>query len=83
MRTLGQIPQLNDFERRRILEIARRIGRFVGTILRYCQAWTPEGSEHRARGTGPRRTTRRESRSMKGYLRVPLSLSILPIMKSS
>jgi hypothetical protein len=32
-RTLGQIPQLSDFERGRILEIARRIGRSVGTIL--------------------------------------------------
>jgi hypothetical protein len=31
-RTLGQIPQ-SDFERGRILEIARRIGRSVGTIL--------------------------------------------------
>jgi hypothetical protein len=38
VRTLGQIPQLSDFERGRILEIARRIGRSVGTILRCCQA---------------------------------------------
>jgi hypothetical protein len=51
VRSLGQIPQLSDFERGRILEIARRIGRSVGTILRCCQAWTPEGREHRARGT--------------------------------
>jgi hypothetical protein len=65
--TLGQIPQLSDFERGRILEIAR-IGRFVGTILKCYQAWTPEGREHRARGTGRRRMTRRESRSMKGCL---------------
>jgi hypothetical protein len=64
VRTLGQIPQLSDFERRRILEIVRS----VGTILRCCQAWTPEGREHRARGTGRRRMTTRVSRSIKGCL---------------
>jgi hypothetical protein len=64
--TLGQIPQVNDFEKGRILEIARRIGRSVGTILRCCQGWTPEGRQHRARGTGRRRMTTRESRSIKG-----------------
>jgi hypothetical protein len=68
VRTLGQIPQLSDFERGRILEFARRIGRSVGTILGCCQAWTPEGREHRARGTGRRRMTTRESRSIKGCL---------------
>jgi hypothetical protein len=52
VRTLDQIPQLSDFERVRILEIVRRIGRSVGTILRCCQAWTPEGREHRARRLG-------------------------------
>jgi hypothetical protein len=66
--TLGQIPQLRDFERGRILEIARRIGKSVGIILRCCQAWTPEGREHRARGTERRRMTTRESRSIKGCL---------------
>jgi hypothetical protein len=68
VRTLGQIPQLSDFERRRILEIARRIVRSVDTILRCCQAWTPEGREHRTRGTGRHRITTRESRSIKGSL---------------
>jgi hypothetical protein len=62
VRTFGQIPQLSDFERGRILEI----GRSVGTILRCCQGWTPEGRQHRARGTGRRRMTTRESRSIKG-----------------
>jgi hypothetical protein len=66
--TLGQIPQLSDFERGRILEIARRIDRSVGTILNCCQAWTPEGREHRARDTGRCRMTTRESRSIKGCL---------------
>jgi hypothetical protein len=60
VRTLGQ---LSDFERGRILEISRRIGRC-------CQAWTPEGREHRARGTGRRRTTTIGSRSIKGCLPV-------------
>jgi hypothetical protein len=59
VRTLVQIPQLSDFERGRILEIARRIGR-----IRCCQAWTPEGREQ-ARGTGRRRMT---TRSIKGCL---------------
>jgi hypothetical protein len=68
VRTLGQIPQFSDFERGWILEIARRIGRSVGTILRCCQAWTPEGRGHRARGIGRRRMTTRESRSIKGCL---------------
>jgi hypothetical protein len=69
VRTLGQIPQLSDFERGRILEIARKICRSVGTILRCCQAVrTPEGREHRARGTGRRRMTTRESGSKKGCL---------------
>jgi hypothetical protein len=45
VRTLSQIPQLSDFEKGRILEIARRIGRSVDIILRCCQAWTPEGRE--------------------------------------
>jgi hypothetical protein len=63
VRTLGQIPQLSDFERGRILEITKRIGRSVGTILRCCQK-----AEHRARGTGRRRMTTRESRSIKGCL---------------
>jgi hypothetical protein len=67
VRILGQIPQLSDFEKGRILEIARRIGRSVGTILR-CQGWTPEGREHRARDTGRRRMTTRESKSIKGCL---------------
>jgi IS30 family transposase len=62
VRRLGHIPQLSDFERERIVgirkaglsvrEIARRIGRFVRTILKYHQAWTQEGREHRPRGTG-------------------------------
>jgi hypothetical protein len=60
VRTLGKIPQLSDFERGRILEIARRIGRSVDNILRCCQAWTPEGREHRAKGTGHRKMTTRE-----------------------
>jgi hypothetical protein len=67
VRTLDQIPQLNDFERGRILKTARRIGRSVETILRCCQAWTPEGREHRARGTGRHRMTTRESRSIRVF----------------
>jgi IS30 family transposase len=51
---------VSDFERGRIVglrkaglslrEIARRTSRFVRTILRYHQAWTQEGREHRAQG---------------------------------
>jgi hypothetical protein len=78
VRTLGEIPQLSDFERGRILEIARS----VGIILRYCQAWTPEGREHKARGTGRRRMTTRESRSMKGCLPFFRAYSVRHLVKS-
>jgi IS30 family transposase len=67
VRRLGHLSQLSDCERGRIVglrkaglsvrEIARRTGRFVCTILRYHQAWTQEGREHTARGTGRRRMT--------------------------
>jgi hypothetical protein len=64
---LSHIPQLSDFERGRIVglekaglsvrKIGRRNGGFVRTILICHQAWTQEGREHRARGTGRRRMT--------------------------
>jgi IS30 family transposase len=82
VRRLGHIPQLSDFERGRIVhlrkaglsvrEIPRKTGRFVRIILRYHQAWTQEGREHRARGIGRRRMTTENQDQCRG---VYLSLS--------